>query len=173
MTVDVGFPEATAALVCGAFTLEFIGSQVKVLPSKIVATKVCPKLSNDQSAEGKTTVLAEDACPQPTKFVVSSTIDPFECADLVDPLAPLVIPVKSLDDFPVYVINSPPTKIVPVVGNKDASAKVMFVAEPLFPCVSSAKEPFKVEDIAPAILPLHKPVPHPKPKVWFKAPGLT
>ena len=165
MTVDVGFPEATAALVCGAFTFAFIGSQVKVLPSKTVATKVCPKLSKDQSAEGRTTVLAEEASPQPTNPAVSSTMAPFECADLVDPLAPLVIPVRSLDDLPVYVINSPPTNIVPDVGNNDASAKVMFVAEPLLPCASSANEPFKVDDIAPAKLPDHKPVPHPKPKV--------
>ena len=126
-------PVATVALVCGAFEFTFIGSQVKVLPSNIVATKVCPKLSNDQSADGNTTVLAEEACPHPTNPVVSSTIAPLECADLVDPLAPLVIPVRSFDDLPVYVINSPPTKISPVVGNKDASAKVMFVAEPLLP----------------------------------------
>ena len=45
----------------------------------MVATKVCPKLSNDQSAEGKTTVLAEEASPQPTNPAVSSTIAPLEC----------------------------------------------------------------------------------------------
>ena len=78
-------------------------------------------------------------------------------------MAPLVIPVRSFDDLPVYVINSPPTKISPVVGNKDASAKVIFVAEPL--PVSSAKDPLRVDDIAPAKLPLHKPVPQPKPNV--------
>ena len=91
----------------------------------------------------------------------------------MDPFAPLVIPVRSFDDLPVYVINSPPTKISPVVGNNEASTKVIFVAEPLLPCASSAKDPFKVDDIAPAKLPLHKPVPHPKPNVWFKDPGLT
>ena len=30
-----------------------------------------------------------------------------------------------------------------------------------------------VDDIAPAKVPLHKPVPQPKPNVWFKDPGLT
>ena len=46
-------------------------------------------------------MLAEDASPHPINPAVSSTIDPSECADLVEPFAPLVMPVRSLEDFPV------------------------------------------------------------------------
>ena len=49
------------------------------------------------------------------------------------PNAPLVIPVMSDPAIPVYVINSSPTAIVPVVGKPVVDVKVIAVPIHLYP----------------------------------------
>ena len=47
--------------------------------------------------------------PHPVQLDELVTVSPLLCAARVDPLAALVIPVKSLPDTPVYEISSVPT----------------------------------------------------------------
>ena len=73
------------------------------------------------------------------------------------------MPVKSLDEIPVYEINSAPTLITPLVGNPVVDVKVMLVPDPPVPAVSSFKDPFNVFVIPEA--PPKVEVPHPYPPV--------
>ena len=60
------------------------------------------------------------------------------------PKAPLVIPVKVFVPFPVYVINSSPTAIVPAVGKPEFDVTLITVPDPPVPLVSASKAPFRV-----------------------------
>ena len=61
----VGAPVISVALTSKAFELLLIGCQVKVLPFATVATKTCPKLSNDQLAGSSAKAVDREASPQP------------------------------------------------------------------------------------------------------------
>ena len=101
-TDAVGAPDSAAALVVKAALLALIGFQENVLPFFAVAISCCPKLSNDQLAGSSITAEVPEAVPHPVKFCASVTVAPLECAcpfevpGVAVPLAPLVIPVKSL-----------------------------------------------------------------------------
>ena len=83
-----------------------LGSQVNVSPFLIVAVNIAPKLSSDQLPGSSITDDVVVCCPQPMKFVISVTVAPLLWAAVDVPCAPLVIPVKSLELTPVYVIIS-------------------------------------------------------------------
>ena len=68
-----------------------------------------PKLSNDHRPGSITWSVLAAAEPQPVQLDELVTVSPLLCAARVDPLAALVIPVKSLPDTPVYEIYSVPT----------------------------------------------------------------
>ena len=70
------------------------------------------------------------------------------------PETPLVHPVKSLDDLPVYEISSESTKIVPEVGKAAALVNVIVVSE-------SSSASFTVVAVAESTVPPQLPTPQP------------
>ena len=69
------------------------------------------------------------------------------------PNAPLVIPVKSFELIPVYVINSFATATVPPPAGKPVVDVNVTVDPPPVPAVSAPNDPFKVVEITPVTVP--------------------
>ena len=105
--MDTDFVGALAISVHLLFNgLLTLGSQVNVFPFLMVAVSIAPKLSSDQLPGSNITDDVVVCCPQPIKFVISVTVAPLLWAAVDVPCAPLVIPVKSFELTPVYVIIS-------------------------------------------------------------------
>ena len=65
-----------------------------------------------------------------------------------------MIPVKSFELTPVYVINSLPTAIVPPPVGKPVVDVNVTVDPPPVPAVSAPNDPFKVVEMTPVTVPL-------------------
>ena len=63
-------------------------------------------MSKDHRPGSVTESVLAAADPHPVQLDVLVTVAPLEWAALLEPLAPLVIPVKSFPDTPVYEISS-------------------------------------------------------------------
>ena len=94
------------------------------------------------------------ATPHPPKSVALVAAAPSLCVAAVLPRAPLVQPVKSFVDLPVYVISSESTKIVPAVGKAVALVKVIVVSD-------ASNASFTVVAAAESIVPPQLPTPQP------------
>ena len=94
----VGAPVIIVARTSKAFELLLIGCQVKVLPFATVATKTCPKLSNDQLAGSSAKAVDREASPQPVNTYTNA---PLLCAAVLVPFTALVSPGIEVLDNPV------------------------------------------------------------------------
>ena len=94
------------------------------------------------------------ATPQPPKSDASVAVAPLLCVAAVLPDAPLVQPVRSLDDLPEYEISSESTKIVPELGKAEASDNVIVVSD-------ASNSSLTVVAVAESTVPPQLPTPQP------------